>query len=300
MWRIHIQNRRSPTHCHGGRQLFRSNHAGTRASLLALLLISFGRVLPARSAVAQEVGQRFQDCLKCPVMVVLPPGSFQMGSSKEGYDDERPQHQVTIESPFAVGVYEVTFAEWDACVNAGGCFGYSPPGYVREGGRHPVVRVSWDEAWAYTAWLSQETGETYRLLSEAEWEYMARAGTQTEWYWGDDASYQCSYANGNDRHLECSDGSDFAAPVGSFRANAFGLNDVLGNVWEWTEDCWNGDYSGAPADGSARRLGDCSQRVVRGGSWLLSPRGLRSAFRLMYFARYRGMDLGFRVARTID
>ena len=250
---------------------------------------------------AQEVGQRLQDCLKCPVMVMLPPGSFLMGSLEED-SDESPQHQITIESPFAVGVYEVTFAEWDACVNAGGCFGYSPPGYVRQGDRHPVVRVSWDEAWAYTAWLSQETGETYRLLSEAEWEYMARAGTQTEWYWGDDASNQCYYANGNDHDLECSDGYRFTAPVGSFRANAFGLYDVLGNVSEWTEDCWNwwGDYSLAPADGSADRLGDCSRRVSRGGSWIFGQGSLRSAGRGSGSAGSRLHFDGFRVARTIS
>ena len=295
--------------------MFRCNRSGSRASLLALVLISFGQVLPARPAVGQEVGQRFQDCLRCPVMVVVPAGSFMMGSSpesEEGYGDERPQHQVTIESPFGVGVYEVTFAEWDACVNGGGCGGYSPPDYVREGDRHPVIRVSWNDAWAYTAWLSQATGEEYRLLSEAEWEYMARAGTQTERYWGDDSSNQCYYANGYDAtaHAEreydfvepvaCSDRYVTTAPVGSFRANAFGLYDVLGNVWEWTEDCRNGDYSGAPADGSAKRLGDCSERALRGGSWDYGPRVLRSANRDWDSAGSRRNIIGFRVARTIN
>ena len=294
--------------------MFRCNRSGSRASLLALVLISFGQVLPARPAVGQEVGQRFQDCLRCPVMVVVPAGSFMMGSSPESSEEgngvERPQHRVTIESPFGVGVYEVTFAEWDACVNGGGCGGYSPPDYVREGDRHPVVEVSWEDAWAYTAWLSQETGETYRLLSEAEWEYMARAGTQTERYWGDDSSNQCTYANGYDAtaHAEreydfvepvaCSDRYVTTAPVGSFRANAFGLYDVLGNAWEWTEDCWNGDYSGAPADGSARRLGDCSRRVLRGGSWVSRPGNLRSALRDRDPAGNRDINNGFRVART--
>ena len=282
--------------------------------LLLVLLVAAG-VGWGGPLAAQEVGQRFQDCLKCPVMVVLHPGSFLMGSpesSEEAYGDERPQHQVTIESPFAVGVYEVTFAEWDACVNAGGCGGYSPPDYARESDRHPVTDVSWDDAWAYTSWLSHETGETYRLLSEAEWEYMARAGTQTERYWGDDGSRQCSYANGYDAtaHEEkendfqepvaCSDYHVETAPVGSFRANAFGLYDVLGNVWEWTEDCRNDDYAGAPADGSARRSGDCSFRVLRGGSWFDGPRGLRSAIRLRYSAGNRYNVSGFRVARTIN
>ena len=141
------------------------------------------------------------------------------------------------------------------------------------------MRVSWEDAQQYVRWLSRETGETYRLLSEAEWEYMARAGTQTERYWGDDASRQCSYANGDDDDVECSDGHEGTAPAGSFRANAWGLYDVLGNVWEWMEDCWNGDYSGAPTDGSAWRTGDCSLRVLRGGSWGEIPRFLRSACR---------------------
>ena len=286
------------------------------ASLLAALLISFGQALPARPAAAQEVGQRFRDCSSCPVMVLLPPGSFMMGSSPESEEagsDERPQHQVTIESPFAVGVYEVTFAEWDACVNAGGCGGYSPPDTRREGDRHPVIEVSWDDAWAYTAWLSEETGETYRLLSEAEWEYMARAGTQTERYWGDDASAQCHYANGYDAtaHEEkeyswepvaCSDYYVKSAPVGSFLANAFGLYDVLGNVWEWTEDCRNDDYSGAPADGSARRSGDCSARVLRGGSWYrrsVVASVPRAASGLPAGSRLFSLN-GFRVARTMN
>ena len=286
----------------GGR-CARSSRSGTRAWLLALLSILFGQALPARSVLAQEVGQRFRDCSTCPIMVVVPAGSFMMGSSpesEEGYSDERPQHQVTIESPFAVGVYEVTFAEWDACVNAGGCGGYSPNDLGWGRARHPVTNVSWEDAWEYTAWLSEETGETYRLLSEAEWEYMARAGTQTERYWGDDESEQCRYANGNDEAVSCSDGYEYGAPVGSFRANAFGLYDVLGNLGEWTEDCWNDDYSGAPVDGSAWRLGDCSQRVQRGGTLGDEPRFLRSALRLGVLPGERYGWNGFRVARTID
>lgn len=243
------------------------NHPGPRllVPLPALLALS----LPTHPASAQEVGQRFRDCPTCPVMVVVPAGSFLMGSppeSEEAYADERPQHLVTIESPFAVGVYEVTFAEWDACVNAGGCRGHSPDDMGWGRGRIPVTTVSWDDAWEYTAWLSELTGEAYRLLSEAEWEYVARAGTRTERYWGDDASEQCRYANGDDEAVSCSDGYEYAAPVGSFQANAFWLHDVLGNLWEWTEDCWNDDYTGAPTDGSAWRVGDCSQRVQRGGS----------------------------------
>ena len=289
---------------------------GTGVSLLGLLLISFEDTR-TRPAAAQEVGQRFQDCAACPVMVVIPAGSFMMGSpGPEADSDEGPQHRVTIEAPFAVGIHEVTFAEWDACVDGAGCGAhFLRDNAPRESDRHPVVPVSWDEAWAYTAWLSRETGELYRLLSEAEWEYMARAGTQTDRYWGDDPypqqfSYQCRYANGRDQtaHAElehltepvpCSDWYVRTAPVGSFRSNAFGLHDVLGNVSEWTEDCWNNDYSSAPADGSARRLGDCSRRVMRGGSWWGQPWSLRSAFRAGVLSEVQEDVLGFRVARTL-
>ncbi len=246
----------------------------------------------------RRVGERFSECVACPEMVVVPAGSFMMGSpesSEEAYSDEKPHHRVTIGYAFAVGVYEVTLAEWDACVTGGGCGGYSPPDHVRDGDRFPVTRVSWEDAVEYVRWLSRETGEEYRLLSEAEWEYVARAGTQTERYWGDDAADQCYYANG-----DCA-GYEGAAPVGSFRANAWGLHDVLGNVWEWTEDCWNSDYSDAPADGSAWRTGDCSQRVMRGGSWGFRPRLLRSALRFGLSAGNRLNDLiGFRVARTMN
>ncbi len=274
-----------------------------RSRLLTPLPALRALSLPAHPATAQEVGQRFRDCTTCPVMVVVPAGAFLMGSppeSEEAFEDERPQHLVTIESPFAVGVYEVTFAEWDACVNAGGCRGHSPGDMGWGWGNHlPVFHVSWDDAWEYTSWLSEVTGEAYRLLSEAEWEYGAHAGTRTERYWGDDASGQCRYANGDDEDVPCSDGYEFGAPVGSFRANTFGLHDVLGNLWEWTEDCWNDDYTGAPADGSAWRVGDCSQRVVRGGSFADGPTYLRSALRLWLPAEERFVLGGFRVARTI-
>ena len=276
-----------------------STQSRPQAQFLALLPILVGHALPGDPSAAQEVGQRFRDCPTCPVMVVVPAGSFMMGSA-EGFPDERPPHLVTIESPFAVGVYEVTFAEWDACVDGGGCAGHRPNDMGWGRGRIPVTNVSWEDAWEYTAWLSQTTGETYRLLSEAEWEYVARAGTQTERYWGDDESEQCLHANGDDEEVSCSDGHEYGAPVGSFEANAFGLYDVLGNVWEWTEDCWNEDYVGAPVDGSAWRSGDCSQRVQRGGSLGQPPLMLRSAFRLGDSTRERYGWNGLRVARTLD
>lgn len=237
----------------------------------------------AAESEAQEV---FRDCEACPKMVVVPPGSFVMGSPEweEGrYGDEGPRHEVTIGYPFAVGIYEVTFAEWDACVSAGGCV-YRPDDQGWGRGSRPAINASWEDAQAYVEWLSGQTGQEYRLLSEAEWEYAARAGTRTETYWSD---RQCRYANGADLDLalrlrelggerdpgvaSCLDGYWMPAPVGSFEPNAFGLYDVLGNVLEWTEDCWHEDYTGAPADGSPWTSGDCNARVLRGGSWFYLP-----------------------------
>ena len=244
-------------------------------------------------------GTSFSDCDVCPQMVVVPAGTFTMGSptSEEGrYDDEGPQHSVTIPAPFAVGVYEVTFAEWDACVRARACGGYVRNSRGRE--RRPVNDVSWDDAQAYASWLSQQTGARYRLLSEAEWEYVARAGSVTARYWGESESGRCRYANGFD--VACSDGYESTAPVGSFAPNAFGLYDVLGNVWEWTQDCWNASYADAPADGSAWMAGDCGRRVLRGGSRETLPGELRSALRFGNTTNNRWLLNGFRVARTLN
>ena len=265
----------------------------------------------AKRAGVPPVGSVFRDCPHCPAMVVVPSGRFTMGSpsSEKGRDDdEGPRHGVTIGSPFAVGVYEVTFAEWDACVSCGGCRGYRPDDEDWGRGRRPVVNVSWDDARAYVAWLSRETGEAYRLLSESEWEYVARAGTQTRYHWGDSSSSQCRYANGADlsakKHnsgwtvADCDDGYYRTSPVGSFAANAFGLHDVHGNVWEWVQDCWNWSYDGAPGDGSAWERGNCSLRVLRGGSWNYDPRYLRAASRDWFGAWDRYGYVGFRVART--
>ena len=253
-------------------------------------------------------GTKFRDCPGCPELVVVPSGSFRMGSpaSEEGrWDWEGPVHGVTIAEPFAVGVHEVTFGEWDACVSAGGCDGYRPIDRGWGRGNRPVIRVNWDDARAYVDWLSGETGESYRLLSESEWEYAARSGTSTARYWGESESGQCRYANGADASTDfdwrtgCDDGYSRTAPVGSFAANVFGLHDMSGNVWEWVEDCWNGSYSGAPRDGSAWESGNCSARVLRGGSWADDPGGLRSASRGRLETGDRGSFNGFRVARTL-
>ena len=258
-----------------------------------------------------RIGGRFRDCEGCPELVVVPSGSFMMGSpaSEEGrYKGERPVHRVTISEAFAVGVYEVTRGEFRRFAaatghNSGGsCDRYA---YVKTD-RHPVVCVSWRDVQAYVKWLSGESGEEYRLLSESEWEYVARGGTSTARYWGGTESGQCRNANGADRSTDfrravsCDDGYERTGPVGSYEANGYGLYDVLGNVWEWTEDCWNESYDGAPSDGRAWESGDCGRRVVRGGSWFNNPTSLRSARRIRILTSSRNHDvLGFRVARTL-
>ena len=257
-------------------------------------------------------GGRFRDDLasggRGPLMVVLPAGSYRMGSPwhEEGrHDDEGPMRDVTIPAPFAMGVHEVTFEEWDACVAAGGCGGYRPGDEGWGRGCRPVMNVSWDDAQSYVEWLSAETGGSYRLPSESEWEYAARAGTTTARHWGESASAQCRHANGADASTDfgwatdCDDGHSRTAPAGSFASNGFGLYDALGNVWEWTADCWNGSYAGAPSDGSAWETGDCAERVLRGGSWFDYPWILRSALRFRYASGNRSSGNGFRVARTL-
>ena len=252
-------------------------------------------VLPVMAqAAGQSPGDTFRDCPGCPELVVVPSGRFMMGS-RSGDDDERPVHEVTIASPFAVGVYEVTFDEWDACVSDRGCGRYRPDDEGWGRGNRPVVNVSWNNAKAYVRWLTGKTGKEYRLLSEAEWEYVARAGTTTRYWWGnslgrDRANCQYSY---------CGDSYRYTAPVGSFSANPFGLYEVHGNVWEWTEDCYNDSYHGAPSDGSAWGSGNCSRRVVRGGSWDDSTWILRSAKRYWDSTGIRYSSGGFRVARTL-
>ena len=285
-------------------------------------------VLMAGAAGAQPAGTTFRDCPGCPEMVVVPSGRFQMGSpsSEKGrLDDEGPVHEVTIARPFAVGVNEVTRGEFARFAEATGrstgnnCWSYESGEWKARSGRHwrdpgfsqtdehPVVCVRWNDAQAYVRWLSGETGEAYRLPSEAEWEYVARAGTRTAWYWGESESGQCRYANGADEasgdlgggKARCNDGHARTSPVGSYEANGYGLHDVLGNVWESVQDCWNGSYAGAPRDGSAWMSGECGRRVLRGGSWYVDPRNLRSADRGRYWSGNRVNLIGFRVARTL-
>jgi formylglycine-generating enzyme required for sulfatase activity len=244
----------------------------------------------------------FKECDKCPEMVVVPTGSFTMGSptSEEGrYENEGPQHRVTFGCQFAVGRFAVTVDEWDYCVADGGCNGYRPPTLNDEGraprdrgryGMHPVINVSWDDAQAYLKWLSGKTGKSYRLLTEAEREYVTRAGTTTPFWWGNSISTQ--QANYSD---------SYELPVDSFQPNSWGLYQVHGNVWEWTQGCWHGNYNGAPADGSVAWTsgGDCSRRVVRGGSFDDDPRHLRAARHARFPSVYRVGNGGFLVGRTL-
>jgi formylglycine-generating enzyme required for sulfatase activity len=204
---------------------------------------------------------------------------------------------VTLARPFAVGRFAVTFDEWDACAADGGCNGYKPEDKGWGRGRRPVIEVSWDDAKAYVAWLSKTTGKTYRLLSEAEREYVTRAGTTTPFWWGNSistsqANYDGTSVNGEYRQQ--------TLPVGSLQPNPWGLYHVHGNVWEWVEDCNHGSYSGAPSDASAWTFEDCSLRVIRGGSWYNIPQLLRSAYREGLASDKRFNDTGFRVGRTLS
>jgi formylglycine-generating enzyme required for sulfatase activity len=232
-----------------------------------------------------------------PEMVVIPAGRFLMGSpdSEPGrFSYEGPQRRVTIGQPFAVGRFEVTFDEWAACVAGGGCTSNLNPsdqGWGR--GRRPVINVSWNDAQEYVQWLSRASGQRYRLLSEAEWEYAARAGMTTRWSFGDAESQLGAYAwfNSNSRSR--------TQPVGGRLANPWDLFDMYGNVLEWTQDCYAETYSGLARNGSANTAQGCTNRVIRGGSWFYIPQNLRSASRYWNSPTIRFNFIGFRVARTL-
>ena len=252
---------------------------------------------PAADPPAQrEAGAVFRDCPACPELVVVPAGRFQMGcvSGHDCRGDERPVHEVEMAS-FALGVYEVTFDQYERFARA---TRRDRPNDRRWGrGARPVINVRWEDATAYAAWLSEETGAEYRLPSESEWEYAARAGSTTRYAWGNDIGRNRANCDGCRSRWD----DDRTAPAGSFAANGWGLHDMHGNVWEWVEDCWYSNYAGAPRDGSARTSGgNCGGRVLRGGSWADNPRNLRSANRYGVHTRRRHGSYGFRVARTLD
>lgn len=237
------------------------------------------------------------ECTECPLMMAVPAGKYDMGSSSSDrallggeYDTELPSRSVTI-GRFAVGVYEVTFSQWDACHRDKGCK-REPRDNGWGRGNRPVIDVSWNDAKEYVEWLSNKTGKTYRLLSESEWEYMARSGTRTPFHTGSTISTnQANYGNSRGRTIE----------VGRLADNRYGLYDVHGNVWEWVQDCWHGNYRGAPNDGSAWfEGGDCGSRVYRGGSWKDEAKHVRSAYRWGADPRQSGGNIGFRVARELN
>jgi formylglycine-generating enzyme required for sulfatase activity len=251
-----------------------------------------------------KAGDSFKDCPNCPEMVVVPPGGFTMGSadSEPGHDaSEGPKHQVTFQKPFAAGRFPVTFAEWEACVKGRGCGGYNADDAGWGRGDRPVINVSWNDAKAYTAWLSRQTGKSYRLLSESEREYVTRAGTLTPFWWGSAITPQQANYNGKYAYASGAQKGEYRAktmPVPSFLPNPWGLYQVHGNIWEWVEDCWHENYKGAPVDGTAWTAGESCRRVLRGGSWDRIPQALGSAYRTSFSPSYRSNTIGFRVAKS--
>lgn len=306
--------------------------------LLILSIQSYGKELKSSRF------QSFRDCQNCPEIVVLPEGSFLMGINKKQaiqaeipiweYAQELPQHKVLVKS-FAIATHDVTRGEYAKFVEetgyqTKGCRIYAifdlngwfddkaanwrNPGF-EQSDQHPVVCVSWDDTQRYVSWLNSKISKTthyhYRLPSEAEWEYAARAGTTTLRFWGDDAIDQCGYSNGRDLTAKeqypdkewaaasCRDGFTTTSPGGSFHANQWGLYDMLGNVLQWTEDCWHHNYLEAPEQGGSWESGGCNQRVVRGGSWATIPMGMLSTSRSGYSPSSRLSNLGFRLARDV-
>ena len=285
----------------------------------------------AEEAARQAVEARMREF--AGEMVSIPGGTFRMGDlSGEGDDDEKPVHSVTVPA-FRMGKHEVTVGQFrrfveatgyrtDAERNAGGNAGclvyiYTGDSWKWTSGRswrnpgfsvgddHPAVCVNWNDAEAFIAWLAAQTGKAFRLPTEAEWEYVARAGSTTKYHFGNSESQLCRYGNHADsstdfsvRNKSCSDGVGIrTATVGRYQPNSYGLYDLHGNVWEWVADCWNDSYAGAPSDGRAWTLGDCGRRVFRGGSWYNRPRALRSANRLKFPRSYRSDGIGFRLAQ---
>lgn len=249
----------------------------------------------------------FTDCQSatlCPQMITVPAGSFVAGSpdGEPGREPTEGPRRVYEVRSFAASVYEVTFDQWDTCVRRGGCEAYAPDDRRWGRGRQPVINVSWTDAQSYVRWLSEFTGRTYRLLTEIEWEYAARAGSNTAFSFGPDISprmarYDSSQAYGNSQTTRT---LGRPASVGSFSPNAFGLYDMHGNVWEWVEDCWVESYTGHPASSAARADALCSQHVLRGGSWFDAPGKLRSAQRIKNFPWMRFSINGIRVARDVE
>ena len=290
--------------------------------LLGLSLVVSAQLQGQHLKAAAGDTQKFKDCAQCPEMVVVPAGSFMMGSPQDEpkrANEHEDQVRVSITKPFAVGVFAVTRGEFAAFASAtkhnpdGGCYvrtgtewkehpdrSWRSPGFAQDD-RHPVTCVNWNDAKAYVSWLSFKTGKTYRLLSEAEREYVTRAGTNTPFWMGSSVSPDQANYKGNETYAQGKKGRwpQKTVRVDSFRPNPWGLYNVHGNVWDWTEDCWNDKNNGNPSDGSARTTGDCDNRIVRGGAWAYGPDHLRAAFRYWNQPHNRNSGQSFRVARTL-
>lgn len=269
--------------------------------------VSYPPCAAAAAPAALTPGTAVKDCEDAPELTLIPAGTFNMGDVLgNGYDYERPVHKVRV-AAFLMGRYEVTVGEWKSCVAAGAC---PLAGAQDPDPRHPVSLVSWDEAQAYVAWLARRSGRPYRLPSEAEWEYAARAGSETQYTWGNTETTICQHANifdlsGHRNHPDwswyagCDDGYAELAPVGSYPPNTWGLYDMIGNVWEWVADCWHGNYEGAPDDGRAWMEEGCPKHVNRGGGWGNHARTARISTRDGDMHTARSDGLGFRVARSV-
>lgn len=264
-----------------------------RVILKHLDIIVFGLIafIGASSAGAESHAKPYRDCPKCPQMLHIPGGSFSMGDARgDGDGNELPVHTVNIR-PFSMGRFKVTFAEWDRCTKDHACDEVYDEGWGR--GRRPVMNITWGQAQRFIAWLQVKSGKPYRLPSEAEWEYAARAGSKGPFPSGDDLA--AGLAN---CYSECGENFDNTSPVGSFKPNAFGLYDTLGNVWEWVQDCWADSYKDAPIDGTARTTGDCKKNIARGGSWQNESHDLRFSTRSAQPMEIRFDIIGIRVARS--
>ena len=305
-----------------------------------LIAIAFALILNLLPAFAHTTGDSFQDCATCPEMVVIPSGSAVLGSEPWIANRKRhdgPIREVTIDYTLAISKFEITRAQYRSFVKAtgyettykaprigcntwnyDGLFGFvleftwDSPGFDQTED-HPAVCLSWADATAYAAWLADATGKPYRLLSATEFEYATRAGTRGPWFWGQDNTEACSYANVADstfRRLHnhtpvfaCDDGYERTAPVGSFAPNPWGLHDMFGNAWEWTDDCVHNDMSNIPTDGSAwygEDNGDCERRTPRGGSWKSGTDWVRAAAQASDRALYHSQQIGIRIGLTLE
>lgn len=248
--------------------------------------------LPEKSPTVTTAVSELKDCPACPVLIKLPGrASFMMGSNSDD-PSEKPAHQVSISAPFAIGKYEVSVEQWNACADANACPRVATDNAAKNS---PARDVSWDNAQQYVNWLSKVSGKPYRLPTEAEWEYAARGGTSTRYWWGE----QMRTGNANCKDCGQPWRQDGPANVGSFAANPYGLYDMNGSVWEWVSDCWHTSYKGAPSDGRAWDEPNCLVRVIRGGSWREGASYMASSTRFKYAASVRHSQNGFRVARDL-